>query len=525
MNWLLLCRMLGLLGTLVGGSMIFSLPWAFPACGETVTFESDGFFGLLASIGCSLGIGGTLFWIGRSAQDASMLRKEALAIVGLGWLLAGVLGSLPFLFSGTQTTTVRSDGSRVMTEVGVSDSLFESISGFTTTGASVLTHLETDNDPDTPNVPRCILFWRSFTHWLGGMGIIVLFVAILRRLGGGGKALLRGEVPGPMSETVRPRVQQAAMVMWAIYVAISLLLTVVLLLEGMSLFDALCHTFGTIATGGFSTHNASVGAFASGWIDWTIILFMVVAGTNFSLYHLALSRHQLWRTFRGDTEFRIYLALLASATILLGASVYANSIDESIYGSFRTAAFQATSIMTTTGFATADFNTWSDTSKALLLMLMFIGGCAGSTGGGLKVVRFILFAKIIRLEIEQAFRPNVVRPLRLAGVAIDKAQRHQVVVYFCLVLLIFLVSWMLLLVIQPGTAWEGHESDRLIDTASAVAATLNNIGPGLGVFGPTQNYAFLTPQSKVLLSVLMLMGRLELFAILVLFVPSFWRSR
>jgi trk system potassium uptake protein TrkH len=268
-----------------------------------------------------------------------------------------------------------------------------------------------------------------------------------------------------------------------------------------------------------------VGAFASGWIDWTIILFMVVAGTNFSLYHLALSRHQLWRTFRGDTEFRIYLALLASATILLAASVYANSTDESIYGSFRTAAFQATSIMTTTGFATTDFNTWSDTSKALLLMLMFIGGCAGSTGGGLKVVRFILFAKIVRLEIEQAFRPNVVRPLRLAGVAIDKAQRHQVVVYFCLVLLIFLVSWMLLLVIQPGTAWEGHESDRLIDTASAVAATLNNIGPGLGVFGPTQNYAFLTPQSKILLSVLMLMGRLELFAILVLFVPSFWRSR
>ncbi|MFP6702518.1 MAG: potassium transporter TrkG, partial [Planctomycetaceae bacterium] len=173
MNWLLLCRMLGLLGTLVGGSMIFSLPWAFPACGETLTFESDGFFGLLASIGCSLVIGGTLFWIGRSARDASMLRKEALAIVGLGWLLAGVLGSLPFLFSGTQTTSVRSDGSRVVTEVGVSDSLFESISGFTTTGASVLTHLESDGDPTTPDVPRCILFWRSFTHWLGGMGIIV----------------------------------------------------------------------------------------------------------------------------------------------------------------------------------------------------------------------------------------------------------------------------------------------------------------------------------------------------------------
>ena len=525
MNWLLLCRMLGLLGALVGGSMIFSLPWAFPACGETSTFESDGFYGLLASILCSLAIGGTLYWVGRSAKDASMLRKEALAIVGLGWLLAGILGALPFLFSGTQTTTPGPSDTPIVIPLGLSDSLFESISGFTTTGASVLTHLESNGDPTTPDVPRCILFWRSFTHWLGGMGIIVLFVAILRRLGGGGKALLRGEVPGPMSETVRPRVQQAAMVMWAIYVAISVLLAVVLTVEGMSLFDALCHTFGTMATGGFSTKDASVGAFASGWIDWTIILFMILAGTNFSLYHLALSRHQLWRTFRRDTEFRVYLALLCSATLLLTASVYSNADDTSLYQSFRAAAFQATAIMTTTGFATADFDQWSDFSRGLLLMLMFIGGCAGSTGGGLKVVRFILFAKIVRLEIEQAFRPNVVRPLRLAGVAIDKAQRHQVVVYFCLVLLIFLVSWMLLLVIQPGTAWEGHESDRLIDTASAVAATLNNIGPGLGVFGPTQNYAFLTPQSKILLSVLMLMGRLELFAILVLFVPSFWRSR
>ena len=181
--------------------------------------------------------------------------------------------------------------------------------------------------------------------------------------------------------------------------------------------------------------------------------------------------------------------------------------------------------MTTTGFTTADFDTWTGFPQGLLLLLMFIGGCAGSTGGGLKVVRFILFAKIVRLEIEQAFRPNVVRPLRLAGVAIDKAQRHQVVVYFCLVLLIFIISWMLLLVIQPGSPWQGHESDRLIDTASAVAATLNNIGPGLGVFGPTHNYAFLAPQSKILLSVLMLLGRLELFAILVLFIPSFWRSR
>ena len=214
MNWLLLFRMLGLLAALVGGSMIFSLPWAFPACGQTETFESNGFYGLLGSISCSLAIGGSLAWIGRKARDAPMLRKEALAIVGLGWLLAGVLGALPFLLSGTQTSTPGPGKTAIVITVGVADALFESISGFTTTGASVLTHLEADGDSTKPEVPRCILFWRSFTHWLGGMGIVVLFVAILRRLGAGGKALLRGEVPGPMSATVRPRVQQAAMVMW-----------------------------------------------------------------------------------------------------------------------------------------------------------------------------------------------------------------------------------------------------------------------------------------------------------------------
>ncbi len=523
MNWFLLCRMLGMLGVLVGGSMVFSLPWAFPECGEAETFETAGFRGLVAAIGCSLAVGGGLFYIGR--QDSGpILRKEALAIVGLGWLLAGSLGALPFLFSGVQRIAVAPDGREMIVTLGVADALFESVSGFTTTGASVLTDLEVGTAGTRPLVPRCILFWRSFTHWLGGMGIIVLFVAILRQLGAGGKALLRREVPGPMSSNVRPRVQEAAMMLWAIYVGISGLLALLLAVEGMSIFDAMCHTFGTMATGGFSTRNASVGGFGSVWIEWTIVIFMIVAGTNFSLFPLAVSRRQLLKTFRRDPEFRVYLFLLVSAALFLGLSIFFNDQVNDPLPAIRIAVFQATSIMTTTGFATANFDQWSDFSRGLLLLLMFIGGCAGSTGGGLKVVRFILFAKIVRLEVEQAFRPNVVRPLRLAGTPIDKAQRHQVVVYFCLVLLICVISWMLLLVIEPGNAWRGEESSRLIDTASAVAATLNNIGPGLGVFGPESNYAMLAPQSKLLLTVLMLLGRLELFAILVLFVPSFWRS-
>ncbi|MBQ15687.1 MAG: potassium transporter [Planctomycetaceae bacterium] len=524
MNWFLLCRMLGMLGVLVGGSMVFSLPWAFPACGEAETFEAAGFWGLLTAIGCSLAVGGGLSYIGRH-DSGTILRKEALAIVGLGWLLAGCLGSLPFLFSGVQRAAIASDGHEIIVTVGVADALFESVSGFTTTGASVLTDLEAGATGMRPLVPRCILFWRSFTHWLGGMGIIVLFVAILGQLGAGGKALLRREVPGPMSSTVRPRVQEAAMVMWAIYVAISGLLALLLAMEGMSVFDALCHTFGTMATGGFSTHNASVGGFGSVVIESTIVIFMIVAGTNFSLFHLAVSDRQPLKTFRQDPEFCVYLFLLLSASVFLGLSIFLDQQVDDLFEAVRISLFQTTSIMTTTGFATADFGQWSDFSQGLLLLLMFVGGCAGSTGGGLKVIRFILFAKIVRLEVEQAFRPNVVRPLRLAGTPIDKAQRHQVVVYFCLVLLICVISWMLLLVIEPGDAWHGEESNRLLDTASAVAATLNNIGPGLGVFGPERNYAMLAAQSKLLLTVLMLLGRLELFAILVLFVPSFWRSR
>jgi len=531
MNWLLLCRMLGLLGMLVGGSMAFSLPWAFPLFGQTETFEQEGFWGICAAIACSLALGGTLYQAGRREAGSTILRKEALAIVGLGWIFAGVLGSLPYLFSGT----LRSTG----TPMTVADALFESISGFTTTGASVLTQLEAppaDGSSDVIKlVPRCVLFWRSFTHWLGGMGIIVLFVAILGQLGAGGKALMRREVPGPISESVRPRVRETAIVMWTIYMGFSALLTLVFMIEGMSVYDALCHTFGTLATGGFSTYNSSVGHFDSVVIEGTIILFMIVAGTNFSLYYLVSRQHdrqtplglvgRLAPLYR-DPEFRVYLSVMLGATLLLSLSLYWNEIYADVTTCVRHGGFMAVAIMTTTGFGTEDFHQWSEFAKGLLLLLMFVGGCAGSTGGGIKVVRFMLFAKVVRLEIEQAFRPNVVRPLRIFGTMVDNSLRHEVVVYFSLILLIFISSWMLLAAIEPDTQWqrEGHsQSEKLLDCASAVASSLNNIGPGLGVLGPAQNYSSFSAPGKLLLTLLMLLGRLELFAILVLLVPSFWR--
>ena len=522
MNWSLLSKLLGMLSLLVGGTMALSLPWAFPQLGVATEFETKGFLGILAAMVISLAVGGLFSWLGKNSEG-TVLHKEALAIVGLGWLLAGLLGALPFLFSGTMRTHD--------TPMTLIDAFFESVSGFTTTGASVLTELE-----DPQMIPKCVLFWRCFTHWLGGMGIIVLFVALLGHLGGGGKALMQREVPGPLNDTVKPRVREAATVMWEIYVGLSLLLTTLFLLCGMSIFDALCHTFGTMATGGFSTYNKSIGHFNSVSIELITTLFMVIAGTNFSLFYLMIggqpsSRKSHWfsrlASLPQDPEWRVYISILLLATLVLAGNLLTRGVYDSVATAFRHASFITVSIMTTTGFGSEDFSQWGEFAKGLLLLLMFVGGCAGSTGGGLKVVRFILFFKVMFMEIEQSFRPKVVRSLRLGGENLPASLRHDVVVYFSLVLFIFISSWMTLNVIEPDTQWavsQTHtEAEKLIDCASAVAATLNNIGPGLGVLGPASNFSGFSQQGKLLLTLLMLLGRLELFAVLVLFFPSFWR--
>ena len=522
MNWYLLCRMLGMLGMLVGASMVFSMPWAFPACGQTETFETRGFWCMVASFCCSMVIGGGLYLVGRK-DEGTILRKEALAVVGLGWFLAGLLGALPYLFGGVER----------MPDVPMSvvDALFESLSGFTTTGASVLTELE---DPEL--VPRCVLFWRSFTHWLGGMGIIVLFVAVLGQLGAGGKAMMRREVPGPITEAVRPRVRETALTMWAIYVGISALETALLWVEGLSLYDALCHTFGTVATGGFSTFNKSAGHFQRPLVEGTIIGFMFLAGTNFSLYDMVLRNKgsrdsgifgRFAPLFR-DPEYRLYITILFVATSIVTISLMRHGVYSDLFQAARHASFNVVSLMTTTGFGTEDFTQWPQLSKAILLALMFIGGCAGSTGGGIKVVRYLLFFKILWLEIERAFRPNVVRPLRIGSTPIDDGIRRDVTVYFGLMLVLFTCSWLLLVGIEADHHWALRTSptsaEKLFDCATAVAATLNNIGPGMGIVGPAENYTFFSQPAKLLLTFLMVLGRLELFAILVLLFPSFWRN-
>jgi trk system potassium uptake protein TrkH len=525
-----------MLSLLIGASMVLSLPWSYPMFGQTATIETTALRGMLIAILACAAVAGILIFVGRK-PNGTVLRKEALAVVGLGWIVCGFLGGLPYLM----TPTYRLPG----VPMSVADSVFESVSGFTTTGASVLTQLEVPDDVEDCEVaalageiayvPRCVLFWRSFTHWLGGMGIIVLFVAILGHLGAGGKALMRREVPGPVSDTVRPRIRETAVVMWSIYLALTVVMTIVLMIQGMNLFESLCHTFGTLATGGFSTRNASVGSFQDPWIEFTIIVFMIAAGTNFNLYYLLLKRdisaqQQGWwhriKLFFSDAELRFYLLILTIASAAITCSLVLSEVYPTTMTSIRHATFNVVAVMTTTGFGTEDFAIWPYFCRTGLLLLMFVGGCSGSTGGGIKVIRFLILTKVLLLEGERAFRPNLVRPVRLAGGIVPDSMGRDVLVYFCLIGIIFASSLMLLVTIEPSTQWDGHaggSTAKLSDCAGAVAATLNNIGPGLGVCGPHGNYTAFSEASKFLLSVLMLLGRLELFAILVLLIPGFWR--
>lgn len=553
MNYPLVWRQLGKIAVLIGAWMTVSLPWAW----FDWPVERYGFWGLVLAMLICFAVGGWLLWLGRNS-NGRLFRKEAMAIVGLSWVLATILGGLPFVFSGTYRTPD--------TRMSIVDALFESQSGFSTTGATVITDLES---PEL--IPRCILFWRSSTHFLGGLGIIVLFVAVLG-MGSAGKALMRAEMPGPSNESPQARMQHTAWVLFFLYTALNGVLTVILWFEGLSWFDALCHAFGTMATGGFSTYNASVGHFAMvpGYngplIESTIIVFMILAGSNFMLLYFLLLRqpgHLLV-----DVEWRTYIAVIALATLaVLGFGIYHHDFDvvmtapsvpieqEGGAGDVKLASgdivppdaaaaeqrsslrhfgdalryslFQVVSIMTTTGYGTHDFDRWNSFARGVLFLLMFVGGCAGSTGGGLKVIRHVLFLKILGLEVEHSFHPSVVRPLRLGGKPVeDQDLRKNILVYFGLILVIFVFSWMLLVTMEPDSTWQSHRIEhKLIDSASGIAATLNNIGPGLGTVGATQNYSHFSWPGKLLFTWLMMLGRLEVFVILVLFLPRFWRTQ
>lgn len=540
MNYRLLSKLLSRITFLIAATMVFSLPWAHPSLQpgniRSGGFEWGGFFALLGSISISLIVGGVFWYFGKTAAGP-LYRREAMAIVGLSWILATVLGALPYALSGTCTGEDSNGDSVLMQPM---DWIFEAQSGFSTTGATVLEKLE---KPEL--VPRCILFWRSSTHFLGGLGIIVLFVAVLGQ-GSAGKTLMRSEMPGPSKEGTQARMQHTALVFASIYCALNVVLTICLKFCGLSWFDSLCHAFGTLATGGFSTYDGSIGGFeavigasAVLWAEIFIVVFMILAGTNFTLLYFLVVLRKPGKLI-ADVEWRTYVMIVVGVTLLVVVFGYVNQdagfyTEGNFWGSIgsalRQGGFQVVSILTTTGYGSAtDFDSWNSFGRGVLLLLMFVGGCAGSTGGGMKVIRHVLFVKILHLELEKSYHLTVVRPLRIGGQPVeDQELRKNILVYFGLVLLIFMLSWIVLVAIEPSSTWESRESGssehKLLDSASAVAATLNNIGPGLGTVGPKQNYAYFSPAAKLLFTVLMMIGRLEIFVFVVLLLPGFWRSR
>lgn len=415
--------------------------------------------------------------------------KEGFAIVSFSWFLFAALGSLPFVLSGSISS--------------YTDAFFETMSGFTTTGASIITDIEI--------LPKSILFWRSFTHWLGGMGIIVLTIAILPFLGIGGMQLFKAEVPGLVVDKLTPRITETAKILWVVYVFFSFIQTVLLMLGGMDLFDSLCHTFGTMATGGFSTKNNSIAYYNSPYIDFIIIFFMIIAGINFSLHYRIFKGN--FREIFANTELKFFLILIILATLIIGLQLYFD-YNYSIFESLRYGLFQVTSILTTTGFATVDFEQWSISSYIILIILMFIGGSAGSTAGGLKVIRVILLLKFAFNELKRLLHPNAISLVKFSDKVVDERILLNVSGFFIIYIFITIVSTLIL-------AISGSD---FITSVSAVAATLNNIGPGFGKVGPTNNYAHFPDAIKWLLSFLMMIGRLEVYTVIILLSPIYWKK-
>ena len=419
----------------------------------------------------------------------ALYARDGFAVVALAWLLMSAFGALPFVISGDIPFYV--------------DAFFETVSGFTTTGASILTEIEP--------LHRGILFWRSFTHWVGGMGVLVFVMAILPMTDGHGMHLMRAEVPGPSVGKLVSRMSDTAKILYGIYLVLTVIEIVLLMAGGMPLFDSCIHAFGSAGTGGFSNRNLSVGAYDNAYFDVVIGVFMLLFGVNFNLYYFLLIKR--FKDVFHSEELRAYLGIVAAAVIAIAVDIL--HIYGSVGKSLRYAFFQVSSIITTTGFATADFNTWPTFSKGILVVLMFVGACAGSTGGGVKVARVVILVKSSLADMRKMLHPNAIATVRFEGKPLTERSVRGVHVFISVYVLVFAVSFLLLTL-------EGFD---LVTTFTALAACINNIGPGLEVVGPMGNYAQFSPAAKLLLSFNMLVGRLEIFPMLLLCAPSIWKRR
>lgn len=419
-----------------------------------------------------------------------MRKREGFASVGICWVLMSLLGALPFYLSGAIPSYI--------------DSVFETASGFTTTGSSIVTNIE--------SFPRGLLFWRSFTHWIGGMGVLVLTLALMPSLGARSVFLMRAESPGPSPGKLVPKISETAKILYIIYAAMTAIQIVLLVVAGMPVFDSFIHAFGTAGTGGFSSKALSVGAYNNPYIDWIITVFMFLFGVNFTLHYLLIKGD--WKSIYKNEEFRLYLFTVIASVILICINIlplYNHSAKEAL----RYAAFQVSTIVTTTGYATADFNMWPMFSKAILLILMLFGACAGSTGGGIKFIRVLLLFKTVKNEIRHIIHPNSVSRVKLEGRSVDNDIISGIFIFF----------FAYIAVMGAAILIVSLDNFDFMTTFSAVLATISNIGPGFEVVGPMGNFASFSVLSKIVLTCCMIIGRLEVMPILLLFSPSIWKKQ
>lgn len=472
------------------GSLVFflGLSMFFPLL-IAIFYQEETIYAFLSSMMITSLSGLFLKYTFTPKNSVNIGIKEGFAIVAFGWILSAAFGSFPFLFSSTIPNFV--------------DAYFESMSGFTTTGASILKVIEGN--------PLSVLFWRDQIQWMGGMGIIVLVVAILPTLGAGGMQLFKSEAPGPEKDKLKPRITETAKLLYAVYIIISTLQVVSLYTTGMSLYDAVTHMFGTMATGGYSPKNLSIGHYNNPTYEMIILIFMFIAGANFTLHYKVL--HGDLKSLFKDREFLFYGSVTILSTLIITTQLHIQ-IYHSILTALRYASFQVVSIITTTGFATTDFDQWPPLSKSVLVILMFIGGCAGSTGGAIKNIRILILLKKINREFQKILHPHIVKPIYLGNKSLSEEVVSNVTSFFLLYILIFAISTLFMTALGLD----------IVSALASVAATLGNVGPGLGLVGPSYNYAFIPPIGKVILILCMLIGRLEIYTVLVLVVPEFWKK-
>ena len=435
-------------------------------------------------------LGAIFFIFGRKRPENKVIyAKEGLVIVGLAWILWSLFGALPFVLTGSIPSYV--------------DAFFETVSGFTTTGSTILTDIEA--------LPKGVAFWRSLTHWIGGMGVLVLVMMLTSLDDEHSMHLMRAEVPGPEADKLVPKARATARILYLMYFVLTAAEVVFLMFGGMSFYDALLHSFSTAGTGGFSNRNASVAYYDSAYIDGVITVFMILFGVNFNLYFLI--RLKNWKDALKNEELHAYLGIIAGAVAIVTVNIL--GIYGNLVHAFRYASFQVASVITTTGFCTADFNLWPELSKVVLLGIMVIGACAGSTGGGIKVSRFLILVKSIKQEVRRMLHPKAVTIVKINGKRVGNDTIRSVYIYFISYILVMMVSILLVSINNFDFA----------TTFSSVLTTLNNVGPGISMVGPVENFHMFSPLSKLVFCMDMLLGRLEIFPYLLLMSPELWRRR